>query len=335
MPSNIVTGSELNITVTSGAATATGLALGAGSNRALLALCHHEQTHVGDVIPSLSVGGVSFTKIHNRANGSGSTFSHSEVWAVNEAGAAGIGANPAVAVGTPAAGVANIAITFVTAADCEQDLSKWTKFADDGDTCAVAMSAALSDFTTGSAIVGAAGDTLGGNSINTALGDTVTEFTGSDRNAPVTSTRAVAFYGTAASAAPSVGVDSNSTSTGGYQSMVLVGIPDYVSVNALAGSAAATAAGTGAIVTPGLSLTLRDIDTNALKNAVSYANVHVVNAASRGTIAASLTSKTTSAGGVLTLRAPGIATIGATYDVVGWNSDGTDRFHASAVCADL
>lgn len=117
--------------------------------------------------------------------------------------------------------------------------------------------------------------------------------------------------------------------------MIVINIAPATSLNAIGGSGSASASGSGAIATPGISFTLRDTDTAQLKNGVTYANIHAVNAASRGAIAASLTSKATNSVGVMTLRAPGISVIGATYDVVGWSSDGSDRFHASAVCADM
>jgi len=100
------------------------------------------------------------------------------------------------------------------------------------------------------------------------------------------------------------------------------------------GSATATAA-TATLRTPALVINaLKDIDTGVAKNAVTYTNIHIFLASNRASIAGSLTSKTTSSVGVLTLRHSTL-TIGTVYDIVGFNSDGSDRFHASATATDV
>lgn len=144
---------------------------------------------------------------------------------------------------------------------------------------------------------------------------------------------------------PSVGISGLSPGTlyyyaevqnnGGGDSNVVSGSFTTAATIALSCTGSATATASAATLrTPALQVTLQDIDTGAVKNAVTYADVHIFAASNRAAVLASLAAKTTTSGGVLTLRAAGLS-IGTTYDVTGFNSDGSDRFHASAVATDV
>lgn len=227
MASSVNSASAVNVNVATGSGTSTFVPATGSAHRAILALCTHEQTNGARPLPSLSANGVSFQNIGTFNAGASGSFVYNEAWICFEADIASVGSNPSLSIGTPTSGNANVAVTLVTVMDCSQTLADWQSFfAHDNDLVTAAMSAALSGFTTGSAILGCAGDGVGGFSIATNLGDTVTEFTGSDRNYP-TGSRSVAYYGTAASATPSVGVDSGASGTN-YQTMILIGAPDAV-----------------------------------------------------------------------------------------------------------
>lgn len=224
MASSVDSASAVNVNVATGSGTSTFVAA-SGSNRAIVALCSHEQSNTTRPLPSFSANSVSFSNIGTFNAGASGSFPYNEAWICFEADIASVGSNPGISIGTPSGGNANVAVTLVTVLDCSQTLADWQAFfAHDNDLVTAAMSASLSGFTSGSAILGCACDGAGGFSIATNLGDTVTEFTGSDRNHP-SGSRSVAYYGTAASTTPTVGVDSGATGTN-YQSMILIGAPD-------------------------------------------------------------------------------------------------------------
>jgi len=111
---------------------------------------------------------------------------------------------------------------------------------------------------------------------------------------------------------------------------------DNASGAALAGAATDSSTATGTLINPGVRIVaLKDIDTGAVKNAVTYANIHAFDPANRNVIAQSWMNKTTTSGGILLLSGPGIVTFGKTYDFLGFTADGSDRFHASAPIIDL
>lgn len=225
MASNIVSGNEHNFAFTdSGALT---WALGSHTNGGAIVVLSHQQTNAARPMTALTVNGVAFTKIRGYNYGSAGGYAYCEIWACNAASAAGLGTNATLAVTKTASGSGAVAGTIVTVTDVDQTLANWTFFGEDGDTAANAMSAALAGFASGALIIGCSTTATAGNSINTALGDTVTEFTGSDRTFNAAS-RTVAFYGTAASSTPTVGVDSNSTSGSVNQAMLFIGVPSAV-----------------------------------------------------------------------------------------------------------
>lgn len=225
MASNIVSGNEHNFAFTdSGALT---WALGSHTNGGAIVVLSHQQTNATRPMTALTVNGVAFTKIRGYNYGSAGGYAYCEIWACNAASAAGLGTNATLAVTKTASGSGAVAGTIVTVTDVDQTLANWTFFGEDGDTAANAMSAALTGFASGALIIGCSTTAAAGNSINTALGDTVTEFTGSDRTFNAAS-RTVAFYGTAASSTPTVGVDSNSTSGSVNQAMLFIGVPSAV-----------------------------------------------------------------------------------------------------------
>lgn len=114
----------------------------------------------------------------------------------------------------------------------------------------------------------------------------------------------------------------------------MVIIPLAAPDTSLAGAGAGQATATGALQDVGLEFTLRDIDSGTVKNAVTYARVDV-HLASDLSLVKTFTNITTSVGGLMQLIDPLLETVGANYFVVGWNSSGTDRFHANATVAGL
>lgn len=91
------------------------------------------------------------------------------------------------------------------------------------------------------------------------------------------------------------------------------------------------------VADPALQVTLLDTDSGMPKNIVTYATVLAVAPADRTTVVATLSAQQTSATGVLTLKdaALTIDELTDSYDIVGWNADGTDRFHATGTLVDL
>lgn len=206
--------------------------LGSGSNRAVAVIFSHEQTDAGFIASSVSVGGVSFTKIVNHAYGTTGSYAHAEIWACNDASAASIGANPTISIGittdtTPLAAQG----VLVTLQDANQTLASWTNTDTDGQLATSALSGDLTGFTTGSLVLGSYCDQTGGVSVNCAQtgGDATTEFTSSDVNFNGANARAVQFYAAAADTTPAIRVQRNTTSGSVYQSLVIAGVPDAAS----------------------------------------------------------------------------------------------------------
>lgn len=105
-----------------------------------------------------------------------------------------------------------------------------------------------------------------------------------------------------------------------------------VSDTALAGNAAGQATATAALTRPTLTIELRDIDSGAVKNAVTYAEVYVF-LGGVGLLTV-LTDIPTSALGIMTLRDQLFDQLGSTYHLMGYTADWSDRFHADAILAD-
>lgn len=233
MASSIVSGNAVVFSTSTGSSPVTASvtwSLGSGSNRAVAVIFSHEQTDAGFIASSVSVGGVSFTKIVNRAYGTTGSYAHAEIWACNDASAASIGANPTISIGittdtTPLAAQG----VLVTLQDANQTLASWTNTDTDGQLATSALSGDLTGFTTGSLVLGSYCDQTGGVSVNCAQtgGDATTEFTSSDVNFNGANARAVQFYASAADTTPAIRVQRNTTSGSVYQALAIVGVPDY------------------------------------------------------------------------------------------------------------
>ncbi len=122
------------------------------------------------------------------------------------------------------------------------------------------------------------------------------------------------------------------TALAGDAADVATATGDLTTATPLAGSATAESAATGALTRPTLTVELRDIDTGALKNAVTYAEVYVF--LDGVGLLSVLTNITTSALGIMTLRDVLFDQLGSTYHLIGYTADWSDRFHADAILAD-
>lgn len=232
MASSIVSGNAVVFTTSTGASTVTATptwSLGSGSNRAVILAFSHEQTAANRIASTVTVGGVSFTKIINNAYGTGSSYAHSEIWACNDSDAGSIGANPTISIAWANSGTLQAQGVIVTAQDCDQTLTNWTFTDTDSQLATSALSGDLTGFTTGSLIIGSYCDQTGSVSVNCQQtgGDATTEFTSSDANFNSANARAVQFYASAADTTPAIRVQRNTTSASVYQSLVIAGVPDY------------------------------------------------------------------------------------------------------------
>lgn len=231
MASSIVGGNAAPFETAGGSATLTGWAVGARTNGGVAVLCSHEQTAANRGIDTLAVDGVSFTRIGAATPfGTGSSYSHTEIWACDDASASLIvSSNPVLAVTMLNGGTGPVAGTIVTVTDVDQTLANWQAFFDsDGQLSPTILAGDLTGFAAGSLILGTYCDQTGQVSVNTAAtgGDAVTEFTSSDRNFNGLNSRCVQFYAAAADSTPAIRVVRTSGSNV-YQSLAIVGVPDY------------------------------------------------------------------------------------------------------------
>ncbi len=100
----------------------------------------------------------------------------------------------------------------------------------------------------------------------------------------------------------------------------------------LAGPAGAESAATGALTTPTLVFNLTDIDNNSIKASITYSWVYVFS--DDQNIVTYFSNVTTDALGVMRIRSDLINVPGATYHIMGFNADWSEKFHAHAVLAD-
>lgn len=232
MASSIVSGNAVVFTTTSGSSPVTATvtwSLGSGSNRGVIVAFSHEQTTTARIASTVSVGGVSFTKIIAAQYGTGSSYANAEIWACNEASAGSIGANPEISIAWASSGTLQAQGVIVTVQDVLQNLANWTATDTDAQLATSALSGDLTGFTTGSLIIGSYCDQTGGVSVNCAQtgGDATTEFTSSDVNFNSANARAVQFYAAAADTTPAIRVQRTTTSASVYQALAIVGVPDY------------------------------------------------------------------------------------------------------------
>lgn len=237
MASSIVSGNAVVFTTSTGASTVTATptwSLGSGSNRGVALVFSHEQQAANRIASTITVGGVSFTKIIAGQYGTGTSYANSEIWACNEASAGSIGANPEISIAwaNPSGTSANnwqAQGVIVTVQDCDQSLANWTLTDTDAQLATSALAGDLTGFTAGSLILGSYCDQTGGVSVNCAQtgGDSTTEFTSSDVNFNGANARAVQFYASAADTTPAIRVQRNTTSGSVYQALAIVGVPDY------------------------------------------------------------------------------------------------------------
>lgn len=237
MSSSLVSGNAVVFSTNTGATTVETVvtwSVGSGTNRAVVVLLSYEQQATARTASTLTVGGVTFTKIVGQQYGTNPSYANAEIWACNEASATSIATNPTISVtwaspsGTPANNWMAQGV-IVTAQDCDQNLSNWTFNDTDAQLANTTMTCTLTGFTTGSLVLGTYCDQTGASSINCQQtgGDAVTEFTGSDVNFNSSNARAVQFYATS-DASPTYVVQRTTSSGSVYCALTVVGVPDAV-----------------------------------------------------------------------------------------------------------
>lgn len=227
---------------TNGAATTAFVPDTGSAARAIIAVLSHEQVNGTRPVASLTIGGVTFTKLADSIYGQGTSYAYTEIWYCFESSISAMGYSPSIAVTATSTGNKFVSGTLFTVADVQQNASLWSHLSD-----AQAVGTTLNmDLPAGNTwkVVGGATSTIGGNAFTTGAG--VTELAGSDRNFNSSGSRAVAFSGTASGSTININTGSTSTNTAMSQTLLAVAFPPLNSRS--------------------VSITLRD-EKNALLNA--------------------------------------------------------------------